>query len=266
VDWKSPGAPVVDGRKAVGVIFPDESIPFKVVAPNITPDPETGIGKWTDQEIKRALREGIGRDGRVLVPIMPYMWYRSMSEEDLESVIAYLRSIPAVKNSPPKMPLPEPVQKSLQAPPPVTSAPQPDLSIPEKRGAYLAMIGTCSECHTPLDPDMRPRGDLEYAGGFVLKGPWGEVASANLTPDPSGIPYYTEAQFLEVIRTGHVKARKLNSIMPWGRYRNMNDQDLKAIFAYLKTLKPIAHRVDNTEPPTPCKRCGSRHGLGAQNQ
>lgn len=263
VDWKTPGAPILS--KGSGLIFADEGLPFKLTAPNITPDQEAGLGKWTDQEIGRALRNGIARDGRVLFPIMPYMSYRSMSDEDLASVIAYLRSLPPVRNTPPDARLPEPVQKMLQAPPPVASVPEPDLSTPEKRGAYLVTLGTCSDCHTPLDKRMQPRADLAFAGGFILKGPWGEAASANLTPDPSGIPYYDEAMFLEVMRTGHVKARVLNSIMPWGRYRNLTDDDLKAIFAYVRTFKPVVHRVDNVEPPTPCKVCGNRHGLGAGN-
>jgi hypothetical protein len=66
-------------------------------------------------------------------------------------------------------------------------------------------------------------------------------------------------------RTGYVKAREINQIMPWGDYRNLTDEDLKAIFAYLRTLKPVKHRVDNTEPPTLCKLCGLSHGAGNRN-
>jgi hypothetical protein len=68
-----------------------------------------------------------------------------------------------------------------------------------------------------------------------------------------------------MIRTGYVKARKINQIMPWHHFRNLTDEDLKAIFAYIRTLKAVKHRVDNTEPPTPCKLCGSSHGAGSQN-
>ena len=68
-----------------------------------------------------------------------------------------------------------------------------------------------------------------------------------------------------MIRTGYVKARKINQIMPWSDYRNLTDEDLKAIFAYIRTLKPVKHRVDNAEPPTFCKLCGSSHGAGNQN-
>ena len=93
----------------------------------------------------------------------------------------------------------------------------------------------------------------------------GRVASANITPDPSGISYYNEAIFLGVMRTGFVKARQLNQIMPWSNYRHLAEEDLKAIFAYLQTLKPVRHRMDNTEPAAACKLCGSQHGAGAQN-
>ena len=92
-----------------------------------------------------------------------------------------------------------------------------------------------------------------------------QVASANLTPDASGIGYYHEALFVETIRTGSVGARKLNSAMPWWTFRNMTDDDLKAVFAYLRTLKPVHHDVDNTEPSAACKLCGKKHGLGDHN-
>ena len=98
-----------------------------------------------------------------------------------------------------------------------------------------------------------------------MQGPWGTVASANITPDPSGISYYDEQLFLDVMHTGYVKARKLAPIMPWWDFRGMTDEDLKAIYAYLRTVPPIHHRVTNTEPLTSCKSCGLEHGAGAEN-
>jgi predicted HAD superfamily phosphohydrolase len=91
------------------------------------------------------------------------------------------------------------------------------------------------------------------------------VASANITPDPTGISYYDETRFVQVLRSGYAKARELKSIMPWWEYRGLSDGDLKDIFAYLRTLKPARHRVDNAEVPTQCRACGLRHGLGNQN-
>jgi mono/diheme cytochrome c family protein len=265
LDWEAPGAPPRAGRKGTGAIFPDEGIPFQLVAPNLTPDPETGLGRWTDAEIARAIRNGIGRDGRVLFPVMPYRNFRALSDSDLAAVILYLRSLPPVKNSPGQSEIPPPVRASLKAPPPVESVPDPDLSVPVQRGAYYVRLGDCDSCHTPRGPDMALLAGLEYAGGFPMKGPWGEVASANITPDASGISYYDERTFLRVMRTGHVQARKLNNIMLWGYFRHMTDEDLRGMFAYLRALKPVAHRVDNTEKPSPCRRCGGRHGLGADN-
>jgi mono/diheme cytochrome c family protein len=186
-----------------------------------------------------------------------------MSDEDLASVIAYLRSIEPVRNELPKTELPDMVKQSLPPHQPITEpVPAPELADPVKRGEYLVRLANCASCHTPSDQMGRPIQGLEFAGGFVLAGPWGRVASANITPDPSGISYYDEALFLRVMRTGHVGARPLNSVMPWGYYRNMTDEDLKSIFAYVRALKPVAHRVDNNEPPTLCPRCGARHGLG----
>jgi mono/diheme cytochrome c family protein len=136
------------------------------------------------------------------------------------------------------------------------------MSTPAKHGAYLVKMGSCSDCHTPLNAKFQPIPGMEMAGGS----PMGErVASANLTPDASGIGYYDEALFIQAIRTGSVRARKLDSAMPWWIFRNMTDDDLKAVFAYLRTLKPVHHMVDNTEPPTLCKLCGHKHGLGDRN-
>jgi len=93
----------------------------------------------------------------------------------------------------------------------------------------------------------------------------GRVASANLTPHPSGIPYYDEDMFVQALRTGYVGARRLNQIMPWATFRNMTDEDLRAIYAYLKTLPPVRHRVDNTEPPSYCPIDKAWHGFGDRN-
>jgi hypothetical protein len=94
----------------------------------------------------------------------------------------------------------------------------------------------------------------------------GHRPSANLTPDPSGIPYYDEAMFIRAMRTGRVGSRELNKAMPWSVLGNMTDQDLSSIFAYLKTLKPVHHRVDNSLHPTLCPVDGAMHGAGDQNR
>jgi mono/diheme cytochrome c family protein len=262
--WETEGLPVQGRRGAGQLALPDDLLPIKIVVPNITPDAETGSGRWDDAQFAHAIREGVGHDGRRLVPIMPYLTFRVLSDEDVASIVVYLRSIPAVRNPLPK----RDVRWEQYLPPlmpPLGLVPPPDLSNPVKRGEYLVNIGNCTGCHTPIEEKLNPLPGLDFAGGQILKGPWGEVASANLTPDPSGISYYDQAMFLRTIRTGHVGARKLNQIMLWRYFRGMRDEDLKAIFAYLRTLKPVKHRVDNTEPPTYCKLCLVKHGAGNLN-
>jgi len=265
-DWTLAGAPAIQATKGGGAVFPDENVPGRIVAPNISPDPETGAGSWTDDIFARAIREGIGHDGRALFPIMPYQGFRNLSDEDLASVIVYVRSIPAVRNKLPKTEIAFPANLMIRDVPRPLTAPvmTPAFSDQAQRGAYMVKLAGCTDCHTP-SVKGQPIAGLEFAGGSRFEGPWGEVSSTNLTPDPSGIPYYDEAMFLKTIRTGRVGARALSPLMPWQIYRNMNDEDLKSIFAYLKTLKPVSHRIDNGEPPTFCKVCHSKHGLGELN-
>lgn len=243
-DWKAPGGPMVPGREGAGQIFPGEGFPGRIVAANLTPDPETGAGKWSDDQLARAIREGIGHDGRTLFPLMPYPNFRHMSDEDLASVVVYLRSLPAVKNPLPATEIGFPVKYLIRsAPEPLKGpVPPPDLSTPEKRGQYLVTLASCADCHTPA-VNGQPEEDKAFAGGMEFKGPWGDVQSANITPDKTGISYYDESRFIEALRTGAVMRRPLNPIMPWDDYRHMNDEDLKAIFAYLRTVKPVVNRV-----------------------
>jgi len=243
-DWKAPGAPSVPGREGAGQIFPGEGFPGRIVATNLTPDPETGTGNWSDDQFARAIREGISHDGHALFPLMPYPNFSRMSDEDLASAVVYIRSLPAVRNSLPATEIASPVKYLIRsAPQPLTApVPAPDLSTPEKRGEYLVTLASCGDCHTPM-VDGQPERDKAFAGGVEFKGPWGKVESANITPDKTGISYYNENLFIQAIRTGSVMERQLNPIMPWGGYRHMNDEDLKAIFAYLRTVKQVENRV-----------------------
>ncbi len=266
-DWTKRGAPPVSGREGSGHVWSTEGLPW-LVSPNITPDKETGIGNWSDDTLARAIREGIGHDGRALFPTMPYPDYRQMSDEDLGSIIAYVRSMPPIRNELPTTRMPFPLNFFTQSmPEPITAPVGPsDQSGPAARGAYLARMGACADCHTPQEEEGRPIPGMDYAGGFIVNGANGErIASSNITPAPSGISYYDERTFIQAMRQGKVGARELHSEMPWIFYGRMNEDDLKAIFAYLQTLKPIKHQVDNTEPPTFCRLCKQKHGLGASN-
>jgi len=152
-------------------------------------------------------------------------------------------------------------------PEPVDAPVTADLSTPEKRGEYIVRMAACEDCHSPRDDQGAPIPGFSLAGGTPLPFEGRKtVASANLTPAVNGIPYYTEALFSETIRTGKVRARELDAFMPTRYYAGMTDQDLKDIFAYLKTLQPVDHFVDNALPPTKCPRCGLTHGGGDRNK
>ena len=266
-DWTQHEAPIPSGMEFAGQDFSFfKGLPGHLVAPNLTPDAETGTGNWSDDTLARAIREGIGHDGRALFPMMPYQNFRSMPDEDLASVIVYLRSLPPVRNPLPQTEIIFPVKYLIRSVPQPVAVPvgPPDRTDPVRRGADLVNIAACGNCHTPQERGQ-PIPGMNFAGGWVMEGPWGRVASANITPAPSGIPHYDEATFVRTIRTGYAGARKLSQIMPWHAFRNMTDEDLKAIFAYLRTLPPVNHRVDNTEPPSYCPIDKSSHGAGQMN-
>jgi len=256
-DWTQHDAPVIAGKEMAGQVLVIPGFPGTAVAPNVTPDPETGAANWTDDQIARAIREGIKHDGTALFPMMPYSEFKDLADEDLASVVVFLRSLPPVRNPLPPSKIDFPVNRLVQgAPEPVTAPVPAPAADPISRGKYLVKMG-CG-CHNAVDK-------LPYAGGESLVGPWGSVVSANITPDASGINYFTEATFITTLRTGYVGARKLTSIMPFGSFKNLTDDDLKTIYAYLRTLTPVKHRVDNTLPPTLCKLCKQKHGAGDQN-
>jgi mono/diheme cytochrome c family protein len=257
------GVAPVFTKEGAGRVFIEEGN-LRVVAPNITPDRETGAGTWTDDQIARAIREGIGHDGRTLFPAMPYRDFYYLSDEDLASIIVYLRSRESIHNELPKTQVPFPLSRLINSgPEPVNETAVKTFPNAAERGRYLAQIASCGDCHTPVDKAHRPLPGMEFAGGAPIED--FPAASANITPDPSGIGYYDEALFIKALRTGHVGARALSPPMPWWNFRNMTDEDLKALFAYLRTVKPVHHRVDNSETATRCKVCNGNHGAGAEN-
>jgi mono/diheme cytochrome c family protein len=265
-DWSQPGAPPVAGKAGAGHIFAEDGRPW-LVAPNITPDRETGAGTWTDDMFARAIREGVGHDGR---PLHPQMWYRAfsdLSDEDVASIVVYLRTIPAVHNTLPPTHLPFSVRLRITGEPQPILAPQsrrPDAEFVQW-GGYLASVSDCVGCHTDWYHPGSAVNEKFFAGGNELTTPKGTVFSANLTSDPSGIAYYDAAMFIRVMHTGKVGARVLNDVMPWYWYRNMSDEDLKIVFEALKQAPKVKHIVDNTESPTYCKLCRQNHGGGSSN-
>jgi hypothetical protein len=175
--------PALADKLGAGTVFGEGSdLPGRLVAPNLTPDKETGAGNWTDDMLARAIREGIAHDGRTLFPLMPYMNYREMPDEDLASVIVYLRSLAPVKNGLPKTEIIFPVKYLIRnAPQPVTEpVPQPDLSEPVKRGAFLVRMASCADCHTAQERGQ-PKPGLQFAGGLLFTTPEATVMASNIT-------------------------------------------------------------------------------------
>jgi mono/diheme cytochrome c family protein len=259
-DWSKPGAPPIETKKGSGAILENEK-DLMMVAPNITPDEETGAGNWTDDMFARAIREGVGHDGRALYPLMLYYEFKYFSDEDLASVVVYLRTLPPVKNKLPKRNLPEQVQQWIvHLPRPIYKpVPEPDFSNVMERGKYMTQISGCVGCHTAWESPLKPG---LFAGGMLLPEPNDSAYSVNITPDQSGL-FYNEDAFIDVIRTG--KGGTLHSVMPWIVIKNYTDEDLRAIYRYLKTTAPVRHYINNIDKPTYCKLCGGTHGSGERN-
>ena len=167
-DWKTHGAPALPGLAGAGwdVPWADNHMPGPVFAPNLTPDPDTGIGAIPDDAVARAIREGVSQDGRALF-MMPWENYRRLSDEDVASVVVYLRTLPAVKKARGTTAIRAPVRWFLKAGPapltlPVAPAPASD---PVARGRQLSDIGQCQSCHTPVDTRHQPLPGMAFAGG-----------------------------------------------------------------------------------------------------
>jgi mono/diheme cytochrome c family protein len=259
-DWKKPGAPPIPSLKGAGYVWRDG-----LVAPNLTPDKETGIGTWTDDMLIRAIREGISHDGRVLDDQMWSMWYRSMSDEDVEAVVAYLRSLKPIRNPLPKTKLTAEEVRELEPLDPVTLPvlPRPPTTDPIQRGRRLANLAGCVACHTSWYTPTNPG---QFGGGNPVKRGDVTTLAANITIDASGIAHYDAAFFREVIRTGKAKSRELSPVMPWIVFRNLSDDDLDALFAYLRAVPKVKHVIDNIDKPTKCAICGGEHPLGQYNK
>jgi hypothetical protein len=267
MDVSGGGLRAVQGKELTGRNWGPEGVPF-ATAMNLTPDPETGIGNRSDDQLARAIREGISHDGRTLFPIMPYQAYSALPDEDLASIIVYLRSLPPQRSVLPPSAIPFPLNRLVNGlPQPIEGTVTADLSTPEKRGGHLVRMAVCAECHTPRDEQGNAPEGMDFSGGTPLV--WEgrkTMFAANITPGVNGIPYYSEDLFIEAMRTGKVRSRDLDPMMPTTFYRHMTDRDLKDIFAYLKTLAPIDHYVDNTAAPSPCERCKLTHGGGERNR
>jgi len=216
--------------------FEFDEPPFTAYAANITPDQETGIGSWSDAEIITAIREGKRPDGSIIGPPMPIELYRHLSDADAEAIVAYLRSVPAVKNAVKKSEYRMPLPESYGPPVGHVMAPSADDKI--AHGEYLATIGHCFECHTPQTADGGRDYENRYgAGGSEFHGPWGTSVAANITP--AGLGSYTDEELKTIIQTGvRPNGSKLLPPMAVPYYANISAADMDALVAYLRSVPP----------------------------
>jgi hypothetical protein len=253
-DWSRFAGPVVESQRGQGVEFPPElGLPGRIVSANITTDRETGIGSWTDGEKIRAIRDGIGRDGRALVPTMPYRRFRRMSDEDVYALVAYLNTLAPVRHNlpPARMAFPESVWVK-SAPRPAGKVAAPDRANTLEYGKYLATIAGCRGCHTPPRSESSLR-LMRFAGGRRFRMAGATVQSANITPDlHSGIGRWSETDYLDrmhqyrdYLLEGAPKVGPENfTVMPWLQVSQLREEDLLAIFHFLRAQKPVYHFVD----------------------
>ncbi len=232
-----PNGPQFDKALSGGLRFNEP--PFDVTAPNITPDPETGIGKWSDADIKRVLQEGIKPNGVRGAEVMPTGFYKILMPEDVDGIVAYLRSVKPIKNKVPdpiyKMQIPHQVFPGAEKPMPAA-----DMADKVKRGFYLVTIAHCFECHTPFGP---PGTGVDFnnslgKGGREFPGPWGVSTSRNITSSKTnGIGDWSDADIKRAITQGVRKdGSKLKPPMGFPYYAKMTDADLDAVVAFLRTV------------------------------
>lgn len=259
-DWSLFAAPMKAGTLGIGGERFDQSMRFpgSFIAPNITPH---ALKDWSDGELYRAITSGVSKDGHPLFPIMPYPAYGRMATEDIYSLIAYLRSLPAIASTPAKSKADPPMNVIMHLIPQPAS---PAAAIPAKTdtvayGAYLTNAAGCVECHTKMDKG-KPVGE-PFAGGFEFPMPNGKLRSANITPHPkAGIGAWTQEVFVArfkaydkgaAVPPAPVGEGQMQTVMPWTMYAGMSAEDLGAIYAFLKTLDPVDNAVEKWSPGKP---------------
>ena len=256
-DFHYYAGPAVKGTEGKGGFEFNEKlvgIPGKIYPCNITP---AGIGDWTDGELIRIITSGINKKGEAKFPIMPYMHYAGLCQEDLYSVVAYIRTLKPIENKVPAQNLDFPMSmivKSIPEPDP-PPPPMPDKSDIIAYGKYLTNAVACIECHTQNDKGKFLPG-MEFAGGLTFHLPNNDaIRSANITPDlETGIGTWTKEAFIQrfksyVDSTGAEKMipteeHQKNTVMPWTALGGMTEEDLGAIYSYLRTITPVKYKVE----------------------
>jgi mono/diheme cytochrome c family protein len=249
------GGERTDAFLAGGPVFDDPDMGFRLVAPNITQDRETGIGGWTDDQILRAVRDGVSHDGRLLMPPMPFVSWQVMSDDDARAVVAYLRTVPPINNAVSRqgneLPLMLRMASKLGV---IHHKPAHDVAAPPRAdqkayGAYLARVGLCWDCHSlgKRGPSDDPEVMMSGSRMSLTDSAYGRIYAPNLTPDrDTGLGKYGAEQIKQALKTGRrmdgkAMAPPMSLIIP--HLSTWNDEDLDALVAYLTALPPIKYRV-----------------------
>lgn len=259
----SPHEPGVSGARVDRGRVGEGGEPFPLgsagtlYAKNITP---SALGEWTDGEIIRALRDGVSRDGTSLFPLMPYFNYRRLSEHDLQAIVAYVRTLAPRPDEVPERELNFPMNLIVRMMPgPAGPYPGDAAGSPVERGRYLVTAASCGDCHSPMDDRGTPIPGRELSGGNEFPTGDGWVArTANITPDPeTGIGAWTRERFVGAFRARQDSGSRppasgeRRTPMPWLAYAGMTDEDLGAIYDYLRTVTPVRNEVVRFVPEEP---------------
>jgi mono/diheme cytochrome c family protein len=239
-DPENPASTIAGMAYAGAFTIKEEGL--NAYASNITMDIETGIGSWTDEGIITAIRDGIRPDGTLIGPPMPSPFYATMSDYDVQSIVAYLRTVEPVNNVVPKseysMPLPPNYGPKVESVPEVS---KDDLLA---YGRYVThTLGHCTECHTPMSEGRFDFSRLNV-GGRVLPNVFGvaTAVSLNITPHPTaGIGEWSDEEIKRAITDGVSRdGRELVEIMAYPSYKNINEEDMNAMIAYLRSVPPLS--------------------------
>ncbi len=252
-DYKQFSGPVISGTEGMGgEIFNERmEIPGILYARNITPDMINGIGKWSDEEITRAVTRGIRKNGDTLFPLMPYPHFNGLCREDINSIVTYIKTLNPNNNKIPERKLFFPV--SAAYPPLKSTNPdvnnKPDVSDMVSYGGYVMNAAACMDCHTAQDKGQFIMSKY-MAGGRTFNMETFTVTTSNITPDSAtGIGKWTEEMFLDKFKNYRnsesykMNPGKNNSIMPWTMYANMDDFDIRAIYRHLRTIPAVNNLV-----------------------
>jgi mono/diheme cytochrome c family protein len=231
---QGPDGPIA-GMELAGMKVVEEEA-FTAVAPNITPAGR--VSDWTDEELARAIREGLRPDGTLIGPPMPFTFYRGLGDEDLAAIVAFLRTVEPVENDPGTSTYNIPLPPAYG--PPVDSVTAPERAVSVEYGQYLAgPVAHCLECHTPMGP-QGPMLEMLGAGGFEFPGPWGVSVAANITSHEDGLANYTDAEIETMITEGkRPDGTPMMPPMPYGYLARMTEEDLDAVVMYLRTIPPL---------------------------